>query len=55
MKKEKRGGYRPNAKRPLKYNADTIVLRKLIPECELENIHKTIDKICKPYLSKKPK
>ena len=52
-KKEKRGGYRANAKRPLKYKVEAVILRKLVPKKELENIHKTIDEICKPYLAKK--
>ena len=52
-KKEKRGGYRANAKRPLKYTVETLILRKLVPKCELENIRKAIDEICKPYLANK--
>lgn len=52
-KKENRGGYRANAKRPLKYTVETVILRKLVPMCELETIHKAIDEITKPYLAKK--
>lgn len=53
-KKENRGGYRPNAKRPLKYTVETVILgTKVIPKCESENIKKVIDKICEPYLAKK--
>ena len=53
-KKENRGGYRANAKRPLKYTVETVVLgTKVIPKCESENIKKVIDKICEPYLAKK--
>jgi hypothetical protein len=53
-KKQNRGGYRPNAKRPLKYTVETVILgTKVIPKCESENIKKVIDEICKPYLAKK--
>lgn len=53
-KKQNRGGFRPNAKRPLKYKVETVVLgTKVIPKCESENIKKVIDKICEPYLAKK--
>ncbi len=52
-KKENRGGKRLGAGRPHEYTVETIILRKLVPKCELEIIHKAIYEICKKHLAKK--
>jgi hypothetical protein len=35
-KKENRGGYRPNAKRPLKYGEPTVQIRFSVPESKAD-------------------
>ena len=42
-KKETRGGYRPNAKRPLKYGEPTVQIKKSVPVSKKEYFEKWID------------
>lgn len=51
-KKENRGGYRKNAKRPLKYIEKSKLFYKLVPMSKHEEINTIVDKICNPFLAK---
>jgi hypothetical protein len=49
-----RGGYRPNAKRPLKYGeATTPAKRRQVPKSKLTEFEKKVDNILKKWLVKK--
>lgn len=49
-KKETRGGYRANAKRPLKYGEPTIVLHFRAPESQAEAVKKIVNNFLNKYL-----
>jgi hypothetical protein len=44
-----RGGYRKNAKRPLKYGEPTVRITVQIPETKAKEIKAKIARILKPY------
>ena len=49
----KRGGYRKNAKRPLKYIEESKQFSKRVPLSKHEEISKIVDEICEPFLANK--
>lgn len=49
-KKETRGGFRPNAKRPLKYGEPTVVLHLRAPESQADAVRKLVSNFLKKYL-----
>jgi hypothetical protein len=50
-KKENRGGYRKNAKRPLKYGEETVSLNIRVPKSRKAEIKKEVDSILVKYVS----
>lgn len=48
-----RGGYRENAKRPLKYGEPTEVVRFSVPKSKVEFIKKLVQKALKAFEIKK--
>jgi hypothetical protein len=46
-KKETRGGFRANAKRPLKYGEPTVVLHLRAPESQADAVRKLVSNFLK--------
>lgn len=54
-KKETRGGFRANAKRPLKYGEPTIVLHLRAPESQAEVVKKLVSNFLNKYVTRNQK
>lgn len=52
MEKEKRGGFRENAKRPLKYGEETVNYNCRVPKSKKQEVDKLVKEFIKKFETK---